>query len=637
MIIYYRLAYVAFHEHNTGFSLNETIQWQGHSTNALRYYEVQGLPRGIDYDYLEFNILEVTTTPQDLSLQGTVTTETGFVHTYPIWTQASVPDNFPTGGGGGGGGGDQSGDTNTTGQVSPGGSADGNIDPAGDRDWFGVQLAAGTTYLIDLEGSPSNAGTLGDPYLRLYNGAGNLIVEDDDSGDGLNSRLAFTPSTTGTYFIGAGEFGDNATGTYRVSVSGGTGGAPDLTAWMRGLDQTSVPRGGNITYHFSYLNQGSVSASVNTFALYVSSDATITTSDTLLTFADLGAVEAGSRLDIVGSGPLLESIGPGNYYIGVIADYLGQVGESNEGNNVSSGLPFTVTGTNNSAVPNDFDADGDSDILWRHNQGPIVTWEMEDGNSLGNRNHGSVANQWRISATGDFDGDGDADILWRHTDGPVVTWEMENGQYVVNHNIAFASTGWEIVDTGDFDADGDSDVLWRHQQGAVVTWEMENGAYIQNHNIAFASTGWRIDGLGDFDGDGDADIIWRHQQGAVVTWEMEDGAYVTNHNIASASTGWRIEDTGDFDGDGDDDIMWRHQQGAVVTWEMANGAFVTSHSIASASNNWRIEQAGDFDRDGDSDVLWRHDDGTVVTWEMDAGALLQSHGLAAVSNSWQIA
>jgi hypothetical protein len=230
----------------------------------------------------------------------------------------------------------------------------------------------------------------------------------------------------------------------------------------------------------------------------------------------------------------------------------------------------------------------------------------------------------------------DDDILWRHQDGAVVTWEVENGQLFSTHSIAFASTGWEIVNSGDFDADGDSDILWRHQDGAVVTWEMESGAYVQNHNIAFASVGWTIQSLGDFDADGDSDIIWRHRDGAVVTWEMEDGAYVINHNIAFASTGWEIRGTGDFDGDADSDILWRHTDGAVVMWEMENGAYVSNHNIAFASTGWEIDGIGDFGGDGDSDILWRHQGGQVVTWEMQGGEFASANDFGSISTAWQI-
>jgi Cadherin domain/FG-GAP-like repeat len=194
---------------------------------------------------------------------------------------------------------------------------------------------------------------------------------------------------------------------------------------------------------------------------------------------------------------------------------------------------------------------------------------------------------WQTRGTGDFDRDGDSDILWRHQDGAVATWEMEHGQHVATHDIAFASTGWDILTSGDFDGDGDSDILWRHRDGAVASWEMENGAYVTNHNLAAASSGWRVEGVADFDADGDGDILWRHSDGAVVSWEMEDGDYVTTHNLAVASSNWQVDGTADFDRDGDADILWSHRDGAVVTWEMQDGDYVATRDIMIASTDWQ--------------------------------------------------
>ena len=111
--------------------------------------------------------------------------------------------------------------TATTGRVAVDGSVRGEIDHAGDRDWFAVTLEAGTAYRIDLEGSPSGAGTLSDPYLRgIYDSDGNLIggTTDDHSGAGLNSRMSFTPGEDGTYYVSAGGDG-HYTGTYTLSVT----------------------------------------------------------------------------------------------------------------------------------------------------------------------------------------------------------------------------------------------------------------------------------------------------------------------------------------------------------------------------------------------------------------------------------
>ena len=101
-----------------------------------------------------------------------------------------------------------------------GGSATREIERPYDQDWFAVTLEAGKTYRIDLAGSSSGAGTMGDPFLRgVYNEDGNRIegTSDDDWGIGNNSRLLFKPRTTGTYYIAAQNDGSR-TGTYRLFV-----------------------------------------------------------------------------------------------------------------------------------------------------------------------------------------------------------------------------------------------------------------------------------------------------------------------------------------------------------------------------------------------------------------------------------
>ena len=96
-------------------------------------------------------------------------------------------------------------------------SVSGEIGHEGDSDWFAVDLAAGQSYAIDLEGAATNGGTLSDPYLELFNADGQAIDFNDDGGDGLNSRLIVTPEVSGRYYIGAAAFGES-TGSYRLSI-----------------------------------------------------------------------------------------------------------------------------------------------------------------------------------------------------------------------------------------------------------------------------------------------------------------------------------------------------------------------------------------------------------------------------------
>ena len=99
---------------------------------------------------------------------------------------------------------------------------------AGDDDWFQVQLVAGTTYTIRMNGSTVGAGTLADPFVYLHNSAGAQIASNDDISGSMvpttdpnynpNSFLRFTPTIGGTYYISARDFGDNSAGSYQINV-----------------------------------------------------------------------------------------------------------------------------------------------------------------------------------------------------------------------------------------------------------------------------------------------------------------------------------------------------------------------------------------------------------------------------------
>ena len=113
-------------------------------------------------------------------------------------------------------------DSTTTGTVTVGGTAaSGDIEKGGDGDWFKVTLEAEKTYRIDLKGSDGNAGTQPDPFLRgVYDSAGALMyatTNEDRHDFTFDSRVFFTPSADGAYYISAGAFQDNV-GTYKVSV-----------------------------------------------------------------------------------------------------------------------------------------------------------------------------------------------------------------------------------------------------------------------------------------------------------------------------------------------------------------------------------------------------------------------------------
>ena len=118
--------------------------------------------------------------------------------TYTLYVSAVVNDDY-------------SASTGTSGTVAVGGSVIGEIETEGDRDWFAVSLNGGTTYRFDLKGARTGDGALFDPDISgIHHSSGAYVdgTADDDGGVGLNSRVLFTPGTSGTYYVSAGAYRD---------------------------------------------------------------------------------------------------------------------------------------------------------------------------------------------------------------------------------------------------------------------------------------------------------------------------------------------------------------------------------------------------------------------------------------------
>ncbi len=98
-----------------------------------------------------------------------------------------------------------------------------SVEGAPDIDFFRITGVPGDLVRADHQGASSGKGTLGDPFLGLFDGDCNLISLNDDT-VGLDSRLIFTVPVDGTYVLAAtyccdSEFLGGGQGTYQLTVS----------------------------------------------------------------------------------------------------------------------------------------------------------------------------------------------------------------------------------------------------------------------------------------------------------------------------------------------------------------------------------------------------------------------------------
>uniref|UniRef100_UPI00286D159D M10 family metallopeptidase C-terminal domain-containing protein n=1 Tax=Sphingomonas sp. TaxID=28214 RepID=UPI00286D159D len=149
------------------------------------------------------------------------------------------------------------GNNTTTTTITVGGTVTDVLEVNGDHDWIRIDLVAGQKITITL-----GSGTLEDPYLRLRDANGALLGENDDISSGVvrDSRLVFTATTTGTYYLDVGAFNEAYTGTYQLNVVTYT--PPPVASYVDIATHLTSGYWGGDSHHFNVTQGGSISVNL---------------------------------------------------------------------------------------------------------------------------------------------------------------------------------------------------------------------------------------------------------------------------------------------------------------------------------------------------------------------------------------
>ncbi|MBV6340267.1 VCBS repeat-containing protein [Candidatus Magnetobacterium casensis] len=144
----------------------------------------------------------------------------------------------------------------------------------------------------------------------------------------------------------------------------------------------------------------------------------------------------------------------------------------------------------------------------------------------------------------DFNSDGNSDILWYNTDtGEVALWLLKNGAISDTVPLAAVDTRWQIKGKGDFNGDGNSDILWQNTQtNQVAVWLLDKGTIKSATAMGIADTPWQFKDIGDYNGDGTSDVLWQNSTtGTVAIWLINNAVVVSPAIPATVGAPWVIK------------------------------------------------------------------------------------------------
>ncbi len=127
-----------------------------------------------------------------------------------------------------------------------------------------------------------------------------------------------------------------------------------------------------------------------------------------------------------------------------------------------------------------FDGNSTPDLLFRTSEGRMVAWLL-DGLDLVDQRlidpPAPVDANWLPQLLADFDADGDSDLMFRNANsGALVVWFLDGTVRVGAQrlNAVFGDLNWRLVGAFDADADGTTDLAWQDgSSGRVAVWLLD--------------------------------------------------------------------------------------------------------------------------------------------------------------------
>ena len=286
----------------------------------------------------------------------------------------------------------------------------------------------------------------------------------------------------------------------------------------------------------------------------------------------------------------------------------------------------------------DIENDGDMDLLFGDAVpfGDVLNAGFNDGTG---KFCITAIGETRIAEMNDFDGDGDKDMV-SLTSGNGMAWTRNDGGGVFTE-VIFPGGSFphlESVRSGDIDSDGDVDIAVQNGGGIGLVWHENSGtATFTTHSVMAGNSGsYSYTQIADVNGDGAMDIVAYWRNSTKLAWYENNGTLVFTEHIMSTTMSDYLEiTTADLDDDGDLDILTSNENNGVkIRWFVNDGIenfteqILTTLTTANDGKLRVVDIDGDLDRDVLAGGQWLENNGSEVFTPHKLGSdLQQSEGI----------
>jgi hypothetical protein len=306
-----------------------------------------------------------------------------------------------------------------------------------------------------------------------------------------------------------------------------------------------------------------------------------------------------------------------------------------------------------SAIKNDFNGDGTSDIVFQDTSPPTSggsgrgrgTTDPTAGDAMIQLvSNGTVASEmvlpgpgsgWHIVGSGDFNGDGNTDLVFQNTNGTPVIWTMNGTQITSSTTLTNPGSSWTAAAIGDFNGDGNPDILFQNVDGTPMIYTMNGTSVSATTLLPDPGASWHVAATGDFNGDGKSDIVFQNTDGTPQVWLMNGTSITASASLTDPGSSWKLVGTADFNHDGKADLLFQNTStGAPMIWTM-NGTSVTSQTTLAPATGLTLIGAGEYNGGNQPELLFQNAAGAPVVWAMNGTSVTGATTLTSPGgNGW---